>query len=232
MIHHTAAVRRGVERALLVGDMPFMTYHVSPEEALRNAGRLIQEGGAEAVKLEGARSVAASIRRIVDTGIPVMGHIGLTPQSIHALSGYRVQGRGEDDARRLMEEAKILEDAGCFSIVLECVTWEVAEEITNSLSIPTIGIGSGGGCDGQVLVLNDMIGLDQRKPPSFVKQYAQVGRSIKKALRGYAAEVREGTYPDRGHAFFSAPRKKIDPAEIRDFARTEKPADEDENRNG
>ncbi|MFP4380759.1 MAG: 3-methyl-2-oxobutanoate hydroxymethyltransferase [Candidatus Sumerlaeia bacterium] len=227
MVHHTAAVRCGVKNALLVGDMPFMSYHESEELALRNAARLMQEGGAEAVKLEGGRHVIDKVTRIVNSGIPVMGHIGLTPQSVHALSGHRIQGRDVANAKRLMEDAHMLQDAGCFAIVLECVTREVADEISQSLTVPTIGIGSGEKCDGQVLVMTDLIGLTQRKTPSFVKQYAHVSRQIKRAIRAYAADVREGKYPDREHSFSTDNKNKLDPKELRDFVKTIAPIPEE-----
>ncbi len=201
MVHHTAAVRRGVKRALLVSDMPFMTYKSSIEEALRNCARLVQQGGAEAVKLEGGEEIAPTVERLTRAGIPVMGHLGLTPQSIHALGGYSVQGKRPDAAQRLRSDALALQEAGCFSIVLECMPWDLAEEISRSLAIPTIGIGAGGGCDGQVLVLGDLIGLTSGKLPRFVKQYAQVGQTIREAVGEYAREVRTGAYPDREHAY-------------------------------
>jgi len=201
MIHHTAAVRRGAKRALLVGDMPFMTYKVTAEQGLRNAARFVQEGDAEAVKIEGGREVSATVRRIVEAGIPVMGHVGLTPQSVHAQSGYRVQGRGREEAQRLRDDAKALEDAGCFAVVLECLPWDLAREVTESLTVPTIGIGSGAECDGQVLVLCDLIGLSFGEPARFVKQYGQVGEMIRQAVAAFREEVRSGAYPDRGHAY-------------------------------
>ncbi|MFW6287089.1 MAG: 3-methyl-2-oxobutanoate hydroxymethyltransferase [Candidatus Sumerlaeota bacterium] len=201
MIHHSAAVRRGCKRPLLVGDMPFMTYKINSQEALRNAARLVQEGGCEAVKLEGGRSRAETIRMIVDAGIPVMGHIGLVPQSIHALSGYRAQGREEHEAEALVEDALALQEAGCFAIVLEAVTWPTAEKITRSLKVPTIGIGSGAACDGQVLVLNDLLGLNFDTPPRFVKEYADVKTTMRRAIEQFASEVRDGAYPDKEHAY-------------------------------
>lgn len=201
MAHHAAAVRRGVRRAFLAVDMPFLTYKVNAEDALRNAGHLVQEGGAEAVKVEGGREVAPIVRRIVEAGIPVMGHLGLLPQSVHALGGYRVQGREEGALPRLLEDARELEEAGCFSIVLECLPWEAAEKVTASVRVPTIGIGAGAGCDGQVLVLSDLLGLSFMKPARFVKQYARLGRQIKKAIGSFAREVREGSYPGREHRY-------------------------------
>ncbi len=201
MVHHTAAVRRGCKRPLLVGDMPFMTYKIQPQEALRNAARLVQEGGCEAVKLEGGRQMAETVKIIVDAGIPVMGHIGLVPQSIHALSGYRAQGREAPEAEALMDDAKALEQAGCFAVVLEAITWKTANNISAALKIPTIGIGSGADCDGQVLVLNDLLGLNFDNPPRFVKQYAELKNTIHNAIGDFAREVREGVYPDKKHAY-------------------------------
>ena len=201
MLHHTAAVCRGVERAQLIADMPFLSYKISPEQALANAGRLVQEAGAEAVKVEGGREMAATVRRIVDAGIPVLGHIGLTPQSQHALGGLRMQGRDAEAAGRLVDDAKALEDAGCFGVVIECLPWELGARITGALRIPTIGIGAGAECSGQVLVLSDILGLNPGKPPKFVKEYARVGATIKRAIRSYAAEVRDGVYPDAEHSY-------------------------------
>jgi 3-methyl-2-oxobutanoate hydroxymethyltransferase len=201
MIHHTAAVRRGCKRPLLVGDMPFMTYKIQPQEALRNAARLVQEGGCEAVKLEGGRQMADTVKMIVDAGIPVMGHIGLVPQSIHALSGYRTQGREAAEAEALIEDAKALQEAGCFAVVVEAVAWKASQKITAVLNIPTIGIGSGAECDGQVLVLNDLLGLNFDSPPRFVKQYADLKNTMHDAIGEFAREVREGIYPDKAHAY-------------------------------
>lgn len=208
MVHHTAAVQRGVRRALLVADMPFMTYKITPDEALHNAARLIQEGGAEAVKLEGGREVAPTIRRIVESGIPVMGHLGLTPQSIHALSGYHVRGKSDEGARCLIDDALALQEAGCFAVVLECLPTDLALEITQNLEIPLIGIGAGAGCDGQVLVLCDLLGLSFGKVPKFVKPYAQIGQNIREAIESYAGEVRRGEYPDAEHAYGTRNGKK------------------------
>lgn len=218
MIHHTRAVRRGIGRALLVGDMPFLSYQVSKEEAVRNAGRFLKEGGAEAVKLEGGRTMAATVRAIVDAGIPVMGHIGLTPQSASKLGGYRVQGKDAAGARDLLDGAAALEEAGAFSIILECVPDRVSARITESVSIPTIGIGAGPGCDGQVLVLHDLLGLTPGKAPRFVKRYADIGTEILRALEVYREEVSDGTFPAREHCFTIRDRefKKItspDPAQ-------------------
>jgi 3-methyl-2-oxobutanoate hydroxymethyltransferase len=201
MLHHTKAVARAAKRAMVVGDMPFMSYQISVEEAVRNAGRFVQEAGAHAVKLEGGREVAEATRRIVSAGIPVMGHLGLTPQSIHQLGGFKVQGKEEAAAIRIMEDAKILEEAGAFSLVLECVPAGLAEKITRSLSISTIGIGSGVHCDGQVLVVNDMLGTFERFTPKFVKKYADLNVQIKGAVKQYCEEVRSGAFPDKEHSF-------------------------------
>jgi len=195
MVHHTRAVSRGASRALLVADMPFLTYQVSPEEALRNAGRLMQEGGAQAVKIEGGRAVVETARRLVDTGIPVMGHLGLIPQSVNQLGGYRRQARSKDEARRLLEDARALEGAGAFAVVLECIPEEVARTVTAALSIPTIGIGAGPFCDGQVLVSHDALGLTGDAAPSFVKQFAQLGAELTAGVRAYIQEVKAGSYP-------------------------------------
>jgi 3-methyl-2-oxobutanoate hydroxymethyltransferase len=194
MIYHTRAVSKGARRALVITDLPFLSYHVSAEEALRNAGRLIQEGGAAAVKMEGGAPVAAATARIVDAGIPVMGHIGLTPQSVHRLGGYRQTGKTEAEARQLLEDAQTLARAGVFALVLECIPAEVARTITAALTIPTIGIGSGPYCDGQVLVSYDAFGL-YPSVPSFVKQYAQLGQTLVAAAKEYVDDVREGRYP-------------------------------------
>ena len=203
MIHHCSAVRRGLKSAMLVGDMPFMTYKISEDEALRNAARLVQEAGCEAVKIEGGEAAAPFAARIVKAGIPVMGHVGLTPQSVHQLGGYRIQGRQEEDVERLINDARAIERAGAFCIVIEAVPSEVGKRITESVNVPTIGIGAGPDCDGQVLVVNDMLGLTDKKPPSFVKQYADLGSTAKKAIEEYAKEVREGSYPDKNHSYQS-----------------------------
>ncbi|MGE5568262.1 MAG: 3-methyl-2-oxobutanoate hydroxymethyltransferase [Rhodospirillales bacterium] len=195
MVHHTAAVARGASRALIIADMPFLTYQVSVSEAVRNAGRLIQEGGAAAVKLEGGEPVLDVARRLVEIGIPVMGHLGLVPQSVHQLGGYRQQAKAERDAERLMADARALEQAGVFAIVLESIPAEVARAVTAALEIPTIGIGAGPHCDGQVLVSYDAFGLYAGPVPPFVKQYAKVGEQITAAARAYAEEVREGVFP-------------------------------------
>ena len=197
MIHHTRAVCHGTRRALVVADMPFLTYQVSPSEALRNAGRLIQEGGAHAVKVEGGRPVCETVRRIVDAGIPVMGHLGLTPQSVHQLGGFRPQARSKPEARRLIADAKALRDAGAFAIVLESIPAELAKAVTGDAGIPTIGIGAGPDCDGQVLVSYDALGLSGDFLPPFAKQYARLGELAVEAAGTYAREVREGRFPAR-----------------------------------
>jgi len=201
MLRHTAAVARGAKRAMVVGDMPFMSYQLSPEQALENAGRFIKEANAHAVKLEGGEEVLDAIKKITSAGIPVMGHIGLTPQSIHRIGGYRVQGRDAEQAEKLKKDAKLLEEAGCFSIVLEAVPAELAAEITGSLSIPTIGIGAGPHCDGQVLVYHDVLGIFQEFKPKFVKRYANLRKEIVDAVSRYADEVRKGDFPDEAHSY-------------------------------
>ncbi len=201
MIYHGAAVRRGLARALLVIDLPFLTYQVSVEEAIRNAGRVLQETGAQAVKLEGGAPMVRTVKALVERGIPVMGHLGLTPQSVHALGGYRVQGRTPESAERLLAEARLLEDAGAFALVLELVPAPLAERISRGLTIPTIGIGAGAGCDGQVLVLPDMLGLNTGFKPKFLKRYAELGDAVRDAVGRFAAEVREGRYPGPDQSF-------------------------------
>ena len=196
MLHHTRAVVRGTKSALIVGDMPYLSYHVSEEESVRNAGRFIQ-AGAHAVKIEGAKpSRIKVIESILDAEIPVMGHIGLTPQSVNALGGFKLQGKNADDARRLIDEAVALERAGCFSLVLECVPSELAQMITEQVTIPTIGIGAGPSCDGQVLVFHDVLGIYDGHTPKFVRQYAQIAQDMQAALEGYLADVRSGAFPD------------------------------------
>ncbi len=201
IIHHTAAVARGNQYSLVVADMPFMTYKISPEQALQNAGRLIQEGHAEAVKMEGGKEIENIIRKVVDAGIPVMGHIGFTPQSIHKFGGYKVQGKDEKTQKYLIESAKAIENAGAFSLVLELVPSEIAKEITNSINIPTIGIGAGPYCDGQVLVIYDMLGMVRGFKPKFLKTYANLGDEIVKAINTYADEVRKEIFPDKDHYY-------------------------------
>ncbi|MEA4950515.1 MAG: 3-methyl-2-oxobutanoate hydroxymethyltransferase [Petrimonas sp.] len=201
IIYHTKAVARGVKNALIVADMPFLSYHISKEEAVRNAGRMIKEGGAEAVKIEGGALFTETIKAIVDAQIPVMGHIGLTPQSVNAFGGFKVQGRDEQSAKRLLEDAKLLEKAGVFAITLECIPDKLAQLITKSVSIPTIGIGAGKDCDGQVLVINDMLGMFSDFVPKFVKQYAKLNVEITAAVRSYASDVKEGRFPADEHTF-------------------------------
>jgi 3-methyl-2-oxobutanoate hydroxymethyltransferase len=201
MIYHTTIVRRGAERAMVICDMPFLSYQVSPEDALRNCGRAMKETDCHAVKIEGGQPMAATVRRLVDIGIPVMGHIGLTPQSVHALGGYRVQGRDDAAAGRLKADAMALQDAGAFAVVLELVPAPLASQITKSLAIPTIGIGAGPACDGQVLVLHDMLGLNDQFSAKFVKKYAALAEDVREAARVFVAEVREGRYPGPEHSF-------------------------------
>ncbi|MFQ5585565.1 MAG: 3-methyl-2-oxobutanoate hydroxymethyltransferase [Thermodesulfobacteriota bacterium] len=195
MIYHTRAVVRGRRRALVVTDMPFLSYQVSLDEARRSAGRLIKEGGAEAVKLEGGVRVADAIRAIVDMDIPVMGHVGLTPQSIHRMGGYRVQGRGEGEGAAVVNDARAVKEAGAFAVVLEGIPAELAEEITGAVSIPTIGIGAGPDCDGQVLVIHDLLGLTPDMTPPFVKRYADLATMIASAVKEYRDDVEEGRFP-------------------------------------
>lgn len=201
MVRHTQAVVRGARRALIVADLPFLSYQVSEEEALRNAGRLIQAAGAQAVKLEGGVAMAATIRRIVECGIPVMGHIGLTPQSVHQLGGYKVQGKTPEVASRLLEDAAALEQAGAFSLVLECVPAPLAAMITERLRIPTIGIGAGPECDGQVQVLHDILGLFTDFVPRHARRYAEIGELVRSAAGQYAADVAEGVFPTAKESF-------------------------------
>lgn len=201
MIHHTAAVCRGAKNTLVVGDMPFMSYQVSVEEAVYNAGRLMKEGRCQAVKLEGGASVCPQIRAITNASIPVMAHIGLTPQSINAFGGFKVQGKSEEAAKKLLEDAKAVEEVGAFAVVLECVPAKLAELISKSISIPTIGIGAGAGCDGQILVYQDMLGLFSDFTPKFVKKYANVGEMMTQAFRDYIADVQEGSFPAPEHTF-------------------------------
>jgi 3-methyl-2-oxobutanoate hydroxymethyltransferase len=201
MLHHCKAVARGASIPLLIGDMPFMSYQVSGEQALANAGRFLQEAGMDAVKLEGGRERAETIRKIVQAGIPVMGHLGLTPQSVHQLGGFRAQGRLADQALRLIEDAQILQEAGCFSLVLESIPDRLAQLISQRLQIPTIGIGAGAGCDGQVLVLHDLLGLFDRFQPKFVRQYANLHDAILQALNAYRDEVERGVFPAEEHIF-------------------------------
>ena len=199
MLHHARAVARGAKAPLLVGDMPFMSYQVSVEDALRNAGRFLQQGSMDAVKLEGGRERADAVRAIVNAGIPVMGHLGLTPQSVHQLGGFRAQGKTASAAKRLIEDAQILEEAGAFSVVLESVPARLAEYISKKISIPTIGIGAGAGCDGQVLVTHDLLGLFERFTPKFVKQYAHLHETMNKAFQEYIDDVESKRFPAVEH---------------------------------
>ncbi|MDI6801053.1 MAG: 3-methyl-2-oxobutanoate hydroxymethyltransferase [Thermodesulfovibrionales bacterium] len=201
MIYHTKMVSRAAKNAVVIGDMPYLSYQVSVEDAVRNAGRFIKEAGAHAVKLEGGREFADTIRLLTKSEIPIMAHIGLTPQAIHRMGGYKVQGRTEDAQMRLLEDAKILEDAGAFSIVLEAIPSGLAERITNELTISTIGIGAGPNCDGQILVIHDVIGLFERFVPKFVKRYANLKEDALKAIRQYKEEVEKGTFPGKEHSF-------------------------------
>jgi len=209
VVYHTACVARGLQRAHLCADMPFMTFQVSPDQAMLSAGRLLQEGRAQSVKLEGGVRVADSIRKLTEAGIPVVGHVGLTPQSVHAMGGFRVQGRTPDDAERVVEDALAVEQAGAFMVVLEAIPAPLAAEITARLAIPTIGIGAGVACDGQVLVCNDLLGLDLSFEPRFVKRFARLEEIVVGAMEAYAAEVRAGTFPGPEHAFEGRQKPKI-----------------------
>jgi 3-methyl-2-oxobutanoate hydroxymethyltransferase len=201
MLHHCRAASKGVKRALLVGDMPFMSYQVSESEAITNAGRFLKEAGCDAVKLEGGTEVCDTVKAMVRAGISVMGHIGLTPQTASQLGGYKVQGKDADSARKLLQSGRDLEAAGAFSIVLECIPAELAEVITKAVSIPTIGIGAGKHCDGQVLVTHDMVGMFEKFTPSFVKQYVNLAPQIKEAVAIYFEEVKNGSFPSEEHSF-------------------------------
>jgi 3-methyl-2-oxobutanoate hydroxymethyltransferase len=201
LIYHARAVRRGAPEALILVDLPFLSYQVSVEEAIRNAGRVLQETGAQGVKLEGGRPMVATVRALVERGIPVMAHIGLMPQSVHALGGYRVQGREAGAPERMLEDARDLQEAGAFGLLLELVPAQLAARITGSLRIPTIGIGAGPDCDGQVLVLHDMLGLNEAFSPRFLKRFAALGDAVRKAAKTYAEEVRQGKYPGAEHSF-------------------------------
>jgi len=201
IVHHLRGVSHARPQAFVVGDLPFMSYQASPQDAVRNAGRLVKEGGAEGVKLEGGRRMEAVIKAIVDANIPVMGHIGLTPQSVHHLGGMRVQGKAPADADKLVEEALFLEEAGCFSMVLEGMPLQLARRITERVSIPTIGIGAGRYCDGQVLVVNDLLGMNDEFDAKFVKRYAEVGKQMTEAFDAYIKEVKEGSFPDPEHSY-------------------------------
>jgi len=201
MLHHCSAVARGVKRAMVVGDMPFMSYQASVEEAVRNAGRFLKESKVEAVKLEGGDEVLNTVKKIVDSGIPVMGHLGLTPQSLHKFGGYGVRGEGEEEAHKILNDAKKLEKAGAFSIVLEKVPAALAQKITSEINIPTIGIGAGVDCDGQVLVTHDMLGLFEKFKPKFAKRYGQLGKEMKKCYGEYIKEVKSKKFPLKEHSY-------------------------------
>ncbi len=195
MIYHTRAVAQAANRALVIGDMPFMSYQVNTQEALRNAGRFLKEGGAQAVKVEGGKEIAPTVKRLVEVGIPVMGHIGLVPQSVHRFGGYGIRGKGKEEAVYLLESAILLQDAGCFSLVLEKIPADLAQRISKELRIPTIGIGAGPFCDGQILVVQDMLGLFEEFKPKFVRQYAQLAPQVKEAFHKYIKDVRESKFP-------------------------------------
>jgi 3-methyl-2-oxobutanoate hydroxymethyltransferase len=214
--YHVRAVVRGARRAHVVGDMPFMSYQASIEQGVMNAGKLMKEGGCHSIKLEGGAVHAELVRRLVSAGIPVMGHIGLTPQSFHQLGGFKVQGRDSGGRERLLEDARALEEAGCYSIVLEAIPADIARDITAALSIPTIGIGAGTGCDGQVLVSYDALGMDETFKPRFVRRYANLGQTIKEAVAAYVGDVRTGAFPSDAESFSIAENKatptSIDPA--------------------
>ncbi len=201
MIHHSKAVRRGTKYAFLIGDMPFLSYQVTKEDAVRNAGRFMKEAGCDAVKLEGGSEVADIVKAIVDAGIPVLGHLGLTPQTVSKLGGYRVQGKDADSAKKIIDQALEIEKAGCFAIVLECVPDQVAKIVTEKLSIPTISCGAGPYCSGQVLVTNDMLGLFDRFVPKFVKQYVKLSPLISDAVKAYKDDVEGGKFPGKEHSF-------------------------------
>ena len=201
MVRHCSAVARGAQKALVVCDMPFMSYHVSVEDTVRNAGRLMTEGRAQAVKLEGGAEFAAEVRALTRASIPVMGHLGLTPQSVNAFGGFKVQGKSMAAAQKLLDDARALQEAGAFALVLECVPAPLAERVTQALSIPVIGIGAGAGCDGQVLVWQDMTGMTLSHLPRFVKRFGEVGASLRSAVEAYAREVRAGAFPGEDHVY-------------------------------
>jgi 3-methyl-2-oxobutanoate hydroxymethyltransferase len=217
MLHHTKAVTRGAKKALVIGDMPFMSYHTNSSDALRNAARFIQEAGAQAIKLEGGEVIAETVKRIVDCGIPVMGHLGLTPQFIHQLGGYKLQGKTPEAAKRLLDDACALEQAGAFAIVLELVPTQLSKLITQSINVPTIGIGAGPDCDGQVQVISDALGLFTDFVPKHAKQYAKLADTIKTAIANYTAEVKNGSFPTSDHC------SSIDESLLKDLERCCKP---------
>lgn len=214
MIHHLKAVTRAKPKAMVAGDLPFMSYQASIEDAVRNAGRLVKEGGAESVKLEGGQRYVPVVEAIQEASIPVVGHLGLTPQSLYQFGGYKVQGRDKESADRLFSDALSLERAGCFAIVLECIPWQLGKRITEAVSIPTIGIGAGLHCDGQVLVINDMLGIHHAPLPRFVKKYDELGQRMKDAVKAFIDEVKDGRFPDIEHSYSAAngdenDRKKV-----------------------
>lgn len=207
IVYHSGMVRRADPRSLVVGDMPFLSYQVSPSEAVSNAGRILKDGRAQAVKIEGGREFLNTVGALSDASIPVMGHIGLTPQSVHRFGGFRVQGRSEDSGKRLLEDAGLLERAGCFALVLEGIPFELAQQITDSLEIPTIGIGAGPHCDGQVLVFHDLLGIENELQPKFVKRYAQLNDVMIEAITRFRNEVRDGSFPDLDHSYGRSERR-------------------------
>jgi 3-methyl-2-oxobutanoate hydroxymethyltransferase len=208
IIHHLKAVSRAKPKALIAGDLPFMSYQASIEDAVRNAGRLVKEGGAESVKLEGGERYVPVIKAIIQASIPVVGHLGLTPQSLYEFGGYKIQGKDAESAERLYRDALSLEKAGCFSIVLEGIPWQLAKRITEGVKIPTIGIGAGPYCDGQVLVINDMLGIHERPLPRFVKKFDELGERMKAAIAEYAREVREGRFPGMEQSYSAGDEKE------------------------
>ena len=201
IIHHTKAVSRGASRSLVVADMPFLSYHISVEETIRNAGRMIQEGSAEAVKLEGGEEIIDKVEAIIKAQIPVVGHLGLTPQSVNVAGGFKVQGKSKEEAKELLKDARLLERAGVFAIVLECVPYPLAKLVSEKINVPTIGIGAGNACDGQVLVYQDMLGMYSDMVPKFVKKYADLGTQIQDAVKGYIEEVKQSEFPAKEHCF-------------------------------
>lgn len=201
MVHHTRAVTRGVKRTFVVADMPFLSCHISLEETMRNAGRLMQQGGAKAVKIEGGQEIAETVKALTNAGIPVMGHLGLTPQSVHQMGGYKVQGKTAAAGSKMLADAKALQEAGAFAIVLECVPTPLAQKISEELDIPTIGIGAGNVCDGQVLVIHDLLGVTNGFKPKFVKRYANIHDIVIEALQTYRDEVQQRSFPDEAHSF-------------------------------
>lgn len=207
MVHHTKPVVRATKRAMVIADMPFLSYHVSKKEALHNAGRLMQEGGADGVKLEGGVEVAKAVRKMVDAGIPVVGHLGLTPQSVNVFGGYGLRAKGEEEADKLLADALALQEAGACAVVLEKIPTELAKKVTEALAIPTIGIGAGPDCDGQVLVVHDLLGIFEKFTPKFCKKYAQIGPEMKRAFAQYSEEVKSGVFPAEEHTFHVEPKK-------------------------